>query len=763
MINFKNLSIKNFLSYGESPTMIQLDDPGTTLITGNDLDNVSNGVSANGTGKSTWINALIYALYGKPLSNISLNNLVNNINKKNMMVIVEFEKNDKIYTVKRARKETGNGNYAKVFCRPTGCELIEKDHDVTPDSIGNINDFITDHLGIPYELFVRIVAFAATQQPFLDLPVRHASQANQSDIMEELFNLTQLSAKADAVKAEIKTTKQTLEIKTRHNVQLEKEHDRHNQQLTRANTRVDDWEVDNVSKLATLKAELTTLQKVPVKEQEQLHQQVTDTGKSLTEETAKQTVVEAEITEIGANFTVAKASFNSLIDTRDKIVKWKEDNTEKLITIKKRTGDLLSETVIVTQKALHEKIAILQETIKPLENNIRTEESVCKDATTEITKNESEIKILESARCPYCSQKLEDAVAEIKKCNEILCEQNDIIDAANSNVLYYRKKLTSAEDDIARTEKLIKYTINVLEDQEDAREDSITALEALLNARCPHGEFAAVVDMNAEAVKLQETITALKETIAVKGDVLLALDETISVLKTTITDCKSKITINTLDELYEIKNKISQCKLNIKSLTTQVNPYSDPLRELEDIKLEQIDMDVINELNKLITHQNYLVKLLTKKDSFIRKSLLTKNLTFLNQRLREYLSALGLPHKVEFTHEMTANISQFGRELDFGNLSSGQKARVNLALSFSFRDVLQTSHDTINICMLDEVLDVGLDAVGVQSAAKMLKLKASEEELSLFIISHREEVSNIFDNKMVVQMEKGFSSVLMEN
>jgi DNA repair exonuclease SbcCD ATPase subunit len=174
-------------------------------------------------------------------------------------------------------------------------------------------------------------------------------------------------------------------------------------------------------------------------------------------------------------------------------------------------------------------------------------------------------------------------------------------------------------------------------------------------------------------------------------------------------------------------------------------------------------MEAINNLNNLITHQNYLVKLLTKKDSFIRKTLLTKNLTFLNQRLKQYLIALGLPHKVEFTHEMTANISQFGRELDFGNLSSGQKARVNLALSFSFRDVLQKSHDSINVCMLDEVLDVGLDSVGVQNAARMLKRKSRDEDLALFIISHRDEVSNIFDRRMIVQMEKGFSSVKVED
>ncbi|MNR50748.1 hypothetical protein D3C85_1703140 [compost metagenome] len=69
-------------------------------------------------------------------------------------------------------------------------------------------------------------------------------------------------------------------------------------------------------------------------------------------------------------------------------------------------------------------------------------------------------------------------------------------------------------------------------------------------------------------------------------------------------------------------------------------------------------------------------------------------------------------------------------------------------------------HNRVNICMLDEVLDVGLDAVGVQSAAKMIKRKARDEKLSLYIISHRDEIDSFFDKTLVVQMNKGFSYIL---
>ena len=65
--------------------------------------------------------------------------------------------------------------------------------------------------------------------------------------------------------------------------------------------------------------------------------------------------------------------------------------------------------------------------------------------------------------------------------------------------------------------------------------------------------------------------------------------------------------------------------------------------------------------------------------------------------------------------------------------------------------------------MFDEVLDVGLDTVGVQLAAKLLKRKARDEKLSLFIVSHRDEINSTFERKMTVQFSKGFSYLKLDD
>lgn len=765
MIRFKKLSIKNFLSYGESPTVFNLDSIGTTLIVGEDLDNTSSGTGANGVGKTVWINALIYGLYGKPISNISLDKLVNNVNNKNMEVVVEFEKDNKTVTVKRCRKETGKGNYAMVFSRPIGTELNEDIHDETPSSIGDINEFIATLLGIPYELFVRIVAFAATHTPFLDLPVRHASQANQSDIMEELFRLTQLSYKAEAIKACMKDTKQSLQIKINHNEQLESEHERHNKLIDGASERVDDWETDHKENIELNKKLLKESEVIDVAGEEKLHEELSKIIKDLEVEESKQRDIEMRILEAGSLLKEKAKEFKILSGQKTTAITHVEDyDVEQADAIVK-----LSETIkgikkvdISAQLQLHEN---LQEN-KNLVSSVKEDDQSAVDDVEELIQlkdeNEEELSHLRDAKCPYCLQDFKDAETKVATCLNNITKADVKINELSETITVANKKLEALGVQQEQISSEITHDYDTLIDMKDNLKENIRVLKDLKAAENPYTVQLKELE-KIDFEQAEKDIVETENNIELIATDLDKKDVVVNELKSKKDTISDKISIKDITKLYEIKNKISQYKTKIKELKGTTNPYLAPLKELVEIELEPIDMDGVNELNNLITHQNYMVKLLTKKDSFVRKALLTKNLTFLNNRLQHYLSALGLPHKVEFTHEMTANITQFGRELDFGNLSSGQKARVNLGLSFSFRDVLQKSHDSINVCMLDEVLDVGLDTVGVQNAARMLKRKARDEDLALYIISHRDEVSNIFDKKMVVQMEGGFSTIREED
>ncbi len=765
MIKFKTLSIQNFLSYGAAPTVINLDPGGTTLIVGEDLDNTASGTGANGVGKTVWLNALVFALYGKPVSNISMDNLVNNINNTHLEVIVEFQKNDTLYVVKRVRKEKGLGSYAKVYARPVGVELnmdVNTEQDVTPDSVKNINDYITEALGIPHELFVRIVAFSATHTPFLDLPVRHATQANQSDIMEELFRLVRLSEKAGLLKEAMKDTKSSLEIKQKHNEQLEKEHERHTELLSAAKDRVADWVEDNKDSVMLVNKDLKALNRYDIDGQQKLFHSVTEQNETVTSLNITLTEINSKTKELVSDLKSSKKEMKLLDEQlggiEDKVEKWKVDHTTNIQAHEEAKEGLVDDAILDSQEKFHQDLLTFTDDKSKLVAGRDIVLDKITDLRKSIKKDEDELTHLEDAKCPYCLQKYESAEDKITECNTKIKESTVTVNVYDESLEDYDKKIVAIDNDLNLIAGTITYTEAEIKSERQLRVDLFKKIDELNVMENPFNmedavELEARIDelgVNIEAVDLELSDLDADHT-SVVNDIALEEEE--------LTKLVEQIEFTSLEELWEVKGNITRLNEKLDELKVAKNPHQESYTELLEVKIEPIDMDAINHLDKVLTHQNYLLKLLTKKDSFIRKNLLNKNLVFLNGRLRGYLNDLGLPHRVEFTQEMTAHISQFGRQLDFGNLSSGQKARVNLALSFSFRDVLQRSLDSVNVCMLDEVLDVGLDSVGVQAAAHMLKRKAREDDLTLFIISHRDEVSGIFDKTLTVTMEKGFSSI----
>jgi len=767
MIKFKTLSIKNFLSYGAAPTVINLDPGGTTLIVGEDLDNTASGTGANGVGKTVWLNALVFALYGKPVSNISMDNLVNNINQEHLEVIVEFQKDNLLYVVKRVRKEKGLGSYARVYRRPVGVEIDmrvhkDNDQDVTPDSVKHINDFIAEALGIPHELFVRIVAFSATHQPFLDLPVRHASQANQSDIMEELFRLVRLSEQAALLKTAMKDTKSSLEIKQKHNEQLEKEHERHTELLSGAKDRVADWVEDNKDSVMLVKKDLKTLSKYDIDGQQKLFDAVTEQNETVTSLNLTLTEIDSKTKELAADLKSTEKEMKLLDEQlsgiEDKIDVWNFDHKANIQAHEEAKDGLVDDIILDSQEKFHQDLLTFTDNRSKLVAGRDIVLDKIADIKKDIKKDEEELGHLEDAKCPYCLQKYESAEDKIAECNTNIKESTATVDAYKESLDDYDKKIDDADKDLNTIAGTITLTEGEIKTERQLRIDLFKKIDELNAMENPFSAEDSTkletrmerLDANVEAVDL-ELLDLDTDRLTITQDIALEEKE--------LTKLVEQIEFNSLEELWEVKGNITRLNEKLDELKDTKNPHQESYTELLAVEIEPIDMDTVNHLDKVLTHQNYLLKLLTKKDSFIRKNLLNKNLAFLNTRLRGYLNDLGLPHRVEFTQEMTAHISQFGRQLDFGNLSSGQKARVNLALSFSFRDVLQRSLDSVNVCMLDEVLDVGLDSVGVQNAAHMLKRKAREDELSLFIISHRDEVSGIFDKTLTVTMEKGFSSI----
>jgi DNA repair exonuclease SbcCD ATPase subunit len=202
MIRIKDLTVKNFMSVGNQTQAVDFNKDQLTLVLGENLDQGGddNG-SRNGTGKTTIINALSYALYGTALTNIKRNNLINKTNSKGMLVTLHFEKDNLDYRIERGRSP----NVLKFYINNQEQEQIDESQGDSRKTQEDINQL----LGMSHDMFKHVVALNTYTEPFLSM-----RQNDQRAIIEQLLGITILSEKADALKEQVRRTKDTITTET---------------------------------------------------------------------------------------------------------------------------------------------------------------------------------------------------------------------------------------------------------------------------------------------------------------------------------------------------------------------------------------------------------------------------------------------------------------------------------------------------------------------------------------------------------------------
>ena len=213
-----------------------------------------------------------------------------------------------------------------------------------------------------------------------------------------------------------------------------------------------------------------------------------------------------------------------------------------------------------------------------------------------------------------------------------------------------------------------------------------------------------------------------------------------------------------LNEAYEHQGKINTLAESLENELEAVDPYTEQIEKLKAEGLQQIDYEHLNEINSLKEHQEFLLRLLTDKGSFIRKRIIDQNLNYLNKRLEYYLDKTGLPHEVKFLNDLIVEITELGKDLDFDNLSRGERNRLILGLSWAFRDVYESLNVPLDLMFIDELIDNGTDPNGVEACLSILKKTTRERNKNIFLISHREELVGRVNNMLQVIKENGFTN-----
>ena len=214
----------------------------------------------------------------------------------------------------------------------------------------------------------------------------------------------------------------------------------------------------------------------------------------------------------------------------------------------------------------------------------------------------------------------------------------------------------------------------------------------------------------------------------------------------------------TAKEAYAHRQNVDSLKQAWEAKKEEADPYEAQIDDLQETAIQKIDWLPVNELTDYKEHQEFLLKLLTNKDSFIRKKIIDQNLAYLNNRLTYYLDKIGLPHQVLFMNDLNVEITQLGQDLDFDNLSRGERNRLILGMSFAFRDVWESLYQNINLLFIDELIDSGMDTAGVENSLSILKKMGRERDKNIYLISHKDELVGRVNHVLRVVKENGFTS-----
>lgn len=698
MLKFKKLKLKNFMSFGKLETIINLDENNLTLILGENYDKNDPEDNKNGCGKSVIPQALHYAIFGDSIDNkIKKSNLINKINGKNMEVSLLFEKDDKEYLIERGRSP----EYLKF--------KVDGIEDETQGENKDTQKEIENVLGLSEDMFSQTILLTTTVDSILNQPV-----SIQRSIIEQLLGVTILSNKAEKLKEFVKENKKIISNEETRittiissNKVMKENNERHIKELEKLSSNFIEEKNEKISKLRN------GIQKL------------------------EEIDISKELDNFKDNEKIKKYNddvvnkLNSLKELKDKL----KDNLDKQQKIRNNINDL-SKVNIEDELKKFEEI----ENIKKKEEFVKTAKIKLDSDIKEYSSNEDKIlkyknninsidKSLEDISnniCPTCKQQLHgnDNLKNdlIKKKEEV---QNSIFELKNSN-----KNLSDEINNI---------------------QESIS----LIDLSKPKTYYENISDVYEHKNKLEQFNTSLDD---LKNNIkeLESKIKDISVSESDIKEYKKTFYKN-IDDAYKHKNNLDNFKSILKTEEEKQNPYISQIESLKDLKLVEIDETLLNNKKDDLNHQEFLLKLLSDKNSYIRKKIVEENLEYLNQELKKYLIQVGSLHNVRINSDLSTTIEKNGADYDYANLSRGEQTRVIFALAFSFRNLFELLNGDCNLMFIDELMDNGLDSAGIKLTYEILKIFKNK---NIFIISHRPELRERCENQMIVRMEDQFSTII---
>lgn len=707
MTKFKKITIKNFLSYGKKPTVVELDNNLVSLIIGTNQDVGSEGYSRNGVGKSTVFHALYYVLFDDSIDTIKKNDFINLINKKNMEVVLEFEVNGSDFVLRRGRK-------------PNVLELTRDGDPFTLHSTKTVDETIIKLIGMDSQVFLNSSLLTTNADPFMKM-----KPAIQRNFMENILSMDLLSERAEFLKMRSKEVSEDIKIEETKKEVVDSNIEKTKQKIETLIKRSEQWERELADKKSEVIEGINLIQEVDVEKEREI---IENNERILKEISDIETELEKLATKEDLELNDAEQQKNKQIFNIEKELSRSSEESHSRYIERIRALDKEKDKERQEIDTLIEQRQNLKAKIDSLTNEKSR-------IIAEMKTHQNHIGSMEHGFCPFCEQDYTDhtKVEEINR-------EIERLDSRMKEISEETKPLVAQENSLNEVinEKTNTFQENFLELEQQAAQE---AEEEKQKAERTCASKTELVMLGFEQDKEFITTRYQSDRGKLEADIKNAR-------------LKIKPTDFTMLDLNEIDHDLRVLESEFKRLGDEKNPYIEQIRMME-ADLEPYDDSLLKDLQNRSRHYKMLIKMLTDNKSFVRRYIIDQYVPFLNNTINGYLGDLESPHKLEINSDLTTDIHYMGRQISYGNISNGERLRINLSVSLAFRELLEISGRGTNLLMIDELLDSGADPNFFLRTIRVLEKQ--KEKASVFVISHRDEFVPKADRVLNVTKKNGFS------
>lgn len=226
-------------------------------------------------------------------------------------------------------------------------------------------------------------------------------------------------------------------------------------------------------------------------------------------------------------------------------------------------------------------------------------------------------------------------------------------------------------------------------------------------------------------------------------------------------------------EILKLNNEISQNNTRISANQQQVRKIENEIqiltnqltdRNTEHEKLEEFQeklntlIDELVEKKEKVTHHDFAYSLL--KDDGVKTKIIKKYIPFINQQVNRYLQMMDFYVNFHLDEEFNETVqSPIHENFSYSSFSEGEKAKINLALIFAWREVAAAKNSVnTNLLIFDEVFDGSLDSFGTDEFLKIIRYVI--KDANIFVISHKTGMEDKFQSVIKFDKFKGFSRIV---